>query len=356
LYHKHLIKIILLTDTSSQNSEEMFGYLVNVSPVKTSGSRKYFNFNIQTKSETRRGVCFSPEKRTNMTTFQDQKVPVKIQQFRTAASNDLIVDQKTEVSPTTLTEEQMFTPNFVPSDRITSLDTIKNAIGEQFVTVKAKVHSLDSVKKITTKLNQTLDKQEGILLDPSGQMKILLWQDQVNSIKEGETYIFKNLRVKDNQYKERYVNPPKDCNNYSVTVAESYQEQLPEAEVIPETLVVAQGNICGVSNIAKSKSCLLCGNRVIPKNDKIANCTKCRVTVKLQSCLHDWQLKIHVLTSQNKTVRLSVFNSEIGLLFSLCDLDPTCTEDDLLESLLQLSDVQIQYDSITNKLVDIKTI
>ncbi|CAB4018425.1 Hypothetical predicted protein [Paramuricea clavata] len=175
-----------------------------------------------------------------------------------------------------------WTPNFVPSDRITSLDSIKNVIGEQFVTVKAKVHSLDSVKKITTKLNQTLNKQERILLDPSGQMKILLWQDQVNSIKEGETYIFKNLRVKDNQYKERYVNPPKDCNNYSVTVAESYQEKLPEAEVIPETLIVAQGNICGVSNIAKSKSCLLCGNRVIPKNDKITNCTKCRVTVKLQ--------------------------------------------------------------------------
>jgi hypothetical protein len=64
----------------------MFGYLVNVSPVKTSGSRRYFNFHIQTKSVTRRAVCFSPEKRSNMTTFQDQKVPVKIQQFCTAAS------------------------------------------------------------------------------------------------------------------------------------------------------------------------------------------------------------------------------------------------------------------------------
>ena len=113
------------------------------------------------------------------------------------------------------------------------------------------MHSLDNVKKITTKLNKTLHKQEGILLDPSGQMKILLWKDQVNSIETGETYIFKNLRVKDNQYKERYLNPPKGGNNYSTTVAESYQEQLPEAEVIPDTLLVAQGTICGVSNISK---------------------------------------------------------------------------------------------------------
>ena len=347
-------KKYLLTGTSSDDNEEMCGYLVNVSPVKSSGNRKYFNFNIQTKSHTRRGVCFSPEKRANMSHFQDQKVPVKINQFRTAASNDVVVDQKTEISPTTLTEEQMFTPNFVPSDRITTLDSIKNAVAEQFVTVKVKVHSLDNVKKITTKLNKTLDKQEGILLDPSGQMKILLWEDQVNSIETGETYIFKNLRVKDNQYKERYLNPPKGGNNYSTTVAESYQEQLPEAEVIPDTLLVAQGTICGVSNISKFKSCLICGNRVTVKNNKLANCTKCRMTVKLESCIHEWQLKIHVLTNENKTVRLSVFNSEIGQLFSLCNLDAECTEDQLLENLLQLSDVEIQYDSITNKLVDIQ--
>ena len=331
----------------------MYGYLVNVSPVKSSGNRKHFNFNIQTKSETRRGVCFSSEKRPSMSNFQDQKLPVKIQQFRTADSNDVVVDQKTEISPTTLTDEQMFTPNFVPSDKITSLDSIKNAIAEQFVTVKAKVHSLGTVKKITTKLNKTLDKQEGILIDPSGQMKILLWEDQVNSIETGETYIFKNLRVKDNQHKERYLNPPKGGNNYSIAVAESYQEQLLEAKVIPDTLVVAQGSICGVSNISKSKSCLICGNRVILKHDKLANCTKCRMTVKVESCIHDWQLKIHVLTSENKTVRISVFNSEIGLLFSLCKLDAQCTEDELLENLLELSEVQIQYDSITCKLVDI---
>ena len=232
-------------------------------------------------------------------------------------------------------------------------DSIKNAIAEQFITVKAKLHSLGTVKKITTKLNKTLDKQERILIDPSGQMKILLWEDQVNSIRTGETYIFKNLRVKDNQYKEHHFNPPKGGNNYSIAVTESYQEQLPEAGVIPNTLVVAQRNICGVSNISKSKLCLICGNRGILKNDKLANCTKCRMTVKVEFCIHEWQLKIHVLTSENKTVCISLLKSEIGLLFSLCKLDAQCTEDELLENLLELSEVQIQYDSITCKLVDI---
>ena len=139
------------------------------------------------------------------------------------------------------------------------------------------------------------------------------------------------MQVKDNQYKEHYLNPPKNGDEYSCTTTESYEEQLPEAEIIPDTLIEAQGNICRVtSNVAKTKSCLVCqGTKVIPKNEKIANCPKCRITVKLQSCINDWQLKIIFVTSQKTTLRLSVFNSEISLLLSLCHLDTTCTEDDI---------------------------
>lgn len=78
------------------------------------------------------------------------------------------------VSPAVLNEEQMSTPVFVPTDIVTQLNSLKNASAEQFVAIKVKVHSLDGVKKITTKLKQSLNKQEGVWVDPSGQMKIIL--------------------------------------------------------------------------------------------------------------------------------------------------------------------------------------
>ena len=62
-------------------------------------------------------------------------------------------------------------------------------------------------------MHETLNRQD-VLVDPSGQVEIVLWQDQVDSLSEGETYVFKNLRVKDSQYKERYVNPPKVVANF----------------------------------------------------------------------------------------------------------------------------------------------
>ena len=50
--------------------------------------------------------------------------------------------------------------------------------------------------------------QDGTIIDPTGQINIALRQDQVDSISEGKTYVFKHIKRKDNQFGERYINPP----------------------------------------------------------------------------------------------------------------------------------------------------
>ena len=194
---------------SSSSEEKILGYVSNVSPVKKSGPRKFFNFNIHTKEGTRRGVCFSPEKRNPMSAYQDDQKPIKVHKFRISSTNDIMFDQKTIISPTVLDTDDAFKPNLVPSDSLTTLSSINKAMPEQFVTIKALVHTLRAPKTISTKRNQTLLKQEGIIADPNDQIKIVLWEDQVDSITEGKTYLFKNIIVKENNNKERYVNPPK---------------------------------------------------------------------------------------------------------------------------------------------------
>lgn len=183
-------------------------------------------------------------------------------------------------------------------------------------------------------------------------MAILFWEDHVNSVREGDTYIFKNIRVKDNQYKERYVNPSKNSTDYSCMVAKSYDDTLPEVEVVPDTGVDVQGHITGVTDITTKKSCRACGTKVTPKNANIANCPKCRMT----SVLLEWMAPADHVTYYWR-LRLTVFSSEVKLLLSLCHLDNTCTTDDLSDGLMMLNDkVQVQYDSITLKLHDIKSI
>ena len=50
--------------------------------MMTSGSKKYFNCHIHTKNQKKRAVCFSPEKKSQMTRLQEQKFPVKISKFK----------------------------------------------------------------------------------------------------------------------------------------------------------------------------------------------------------------------------------------------------------------------------------
>lgn len=123
---------------------------------KKVAQRSYFNFNINTKSITWRGVCFSPDKRLPMARYQEQKVPVTISSFRVNKDSlvkDVIPDYKTQLSQVTPNAKDSFNPIIVPSDTITPIKFLKNAVPEQLVTINGKVHSLTGPKKIFTRNN-----------------------------------------------------------------------------------------------------------------------------------------------------------------------------------------------------------
>lgn len=141
----------------------------------------------------------------------------------------------------------------VPSDTITSINSLKNAVPEQLVTIKGKAHSLTGPKKIFTRSKADLLKQDGILVNPSGQINIVLWQDQVGSLQEGHTYIFKHIKVNDDQYGEHYVNPPRNTAHCSVESTSNYEENLPDVQSLPDTIVQVQATIYGVRGVTVLK-------------------------------------------------------------------------------------------------------
>lgn len=87
-----------------------------------------------------------------MTRLQEQKSPVKISKFKinwNSPTKDIVINQDTNDSQTTLSDENAFAPVTVPTDSITSLDSLTNAAPEQPITIKVqpmqtfiKVHKL----------------------------------------------------------------------------------------------------------------------------------------------------------------------------------------------------------------------
>ena len=158
-------------------------------------------------------------------------------------AKDVILDCKTQLSQVTLNAEDSFNPIIVLSYTITPRESLKNAVPEHLVTIKGKVHSLTGPKKIFTRNKAELLKQDGILVDQSGQINLVLWQDQVDSLQEGYTYIFKHIKVKDGQYGERYVNRPKNTAEYSVESTPNCEENLSDVQSLPDLTVQVQAQL-----------------------------------------------------------------------------------------------------------------
>ena len=59
-------------------TDEVVGYIHNVSPMKHSEKTKYFDLQVQTENAIVRGVCFAQQKRDQFETFSKQKPPVKL--------------------------------------------------------------------------------------------------------------------------------------------------------------------------------------------------------------------------------------------------------------------------------------
>lgn len=156
---------------------------------------------------------------------------------------------------------------------------------------------------LTEKKNLTARLQEQKSPVKISQFKINFYsptQDIVinqgtESIQEGQTYLFKHIKVKDNQNGERYVNPTKNSSTYSATVSQQHEEPLPDAKVLPDTIMQTDAIICATI----FKACFACNARIIEKNGQ-ASCTKCRMSVKLQLCKSQCFMKVLFMTIQER--------------------------------------------------------
>eukprot|EP00794_Sanderia_malayensis_P001490 gene1490-1649_t len=242
--------------------EEIKGYIHDVSHLGTGESKTFFNFQLQTESETIRGVCFSPGKKRSFEQLAMKKSPIKLKKFirdKKKDSTDILMNEKVvveELSPSDIQFEHRETVSQEDLD----IMKLSNILPEQLVTLKAKVINLQKQEEINTNTGAVLTKREALLLDPSGTIKIVLWEHDVTAISEGKTYQFKNLRLKKNKVtNETYVNPAKGISVISET--EGFPvDALNPPQQIPDELIRASftGEIAGVQKCVLNLLCLKC--------------------------------------------------------------------------------------------------
>lgn len=78
-----------------------------------------------------------------------------------------------------------------PTNNIASLMGVHY---QQLITITAKVTQLAGTKKASTRFGLK-EKAECYLVDPSGSIKLTLWESLIHQVQAGNTCTFKNLKV-----------------------------------------------------------------------------------------------------------------------------------------------------------------
>ena len=206
----------MLLEVDNLREGKAKGYIHNISPLKNN----YFDFQLQTKSKTIRVVCFDKSKRNHVEAFCKSKSPVKIEKFRLETksnSEDLVMDNTVSIEESP--EIHFDRKNVLAYLTISMLKSI--CIG-QLVTFKAKLVSLAPVKEVK---NGKLKLVEGCHIDPTDCIKVAILEEHISQVQQGNTYIFKNIRLKKNSVtNEIYVNTAK--SDETITVTDEFKEQL----------------------------------------------------------------------------------------------------------------------------------
>ena len=202
-------------------------------------------------------------------------------------------------------------------------------------------------------------KQELVIVDPTSSLKVILWEQFVDRLKEDQTYLFKNLRLKRDNNGSIYLNTPKS-NEFSFEEVQEFAETV-VADVQLVSSVEVCASIIGVESISTYQACLKCGKKAVAVHGKVLKCEACHMLQKIAPSSKRWFLRCLFanLNNETETISLAIFNENVKAMVGLVR-GPICLSSvapsDLGDALLSLPDVKITYDSVAKKLINITNI
>ena len=194
------------------------------------------------------------------------------------------------------------------------LSILKIDVG-QLTSVTAKVASMETIKTIN-KNGEELVLQEIMIVDPSGTMKLVLWQEFTELLIVGETYSFQDVRVKQNNFtKEIFINTSK--SDTKIDLAKPFKEVLPV--VVLSTSLPVTGEVLGVSKVAYYLGCIKRNKKVDETGDALTNCNNCNLKQKQKTCKKNWYCQVFFSESDSNDIQLTIFQDGIQVAYQLSE-------------------------------------
>ena len=324
------------------------GAITSLSPVKPGRKSSYFDGMLADDTSKIRFVGFEPLQQKKLVNFLERNVPVQIDncEIKTARqgegyevmlkSSSIIKESPKKLVVSTLrqtTTEEVMT---ISLEEISTLDDY------QKVNVSIKVISVNAPDTISD-----LSHQDVFVADQTGSVRVCLWNNYINSLKQGESYNLTSFSVREFRSK-KYLNMPRSgAEIAAINDLGSISEAPPEEE---QKTTIENVQVVGVPTLDMYKACLQCKARVEPLTPPFGKCSKrdCDMIQRYDLCTDQATARLLLMYTsgdrQQRYITCHVFGQLINKLASL-SLENEISSKALL-SLPQLKSVTFVKDKL----------
>lgn len=317
---------------STATDVNVHGIITQLSPVKVSKKNekvRYFDGKLTDGKKSLRIVSFEPILRPEMDKARINKTPITIMNCQVKEKTEFTHGNDTTYEILASTRSKVHASphkidlpdNFVTSDQPSqiTLSEIEDLTCGQQVSIRAKVVHLDTSMPIQSRNGKLLHKQESIIADETGQIRLVLWEENIDKLVIEKSYKLDNLTI-------RMYNDIKYLSMSSSSIVESIQDigsvASPSADddVIPDNgNRILDGSIIVILSTETYPSCIRCQGKITCTSEfgKIGQCQRCHCKLKVSSCVDTNIMHIlfqPTLEPQSKPLELKIFSAQIDSL------------------------------------------
>ena len=152
-----------------------------------------------------KAISFSPDKSTSLRAAMENKSPIKLKKFEfNEHFKNIVIKNNTAIIK--LQKPLPFQLADISQTTISTIESLQTTTPQQLVNIKATVKNISGTKHVKME-SGTLNTSSATLVDPTGSITAVFWEEWVNCVELNKTYTFTNFRVKKNNYtNEIYVN------------------------------------------------------------------------------------------------------------------------------------------------------
>ena len=291
-------------------------------------NQEYFNLDIETQTDVKNVVCFSPSKRALFAEAAETRTGCEIKNAKRNPGNTYFISDYSTVKSLELG---------FPCTNQYRIHSIVEVINEVALESKVNVSGvlvLNDTRHIMVN-GQEVPIREGFVIDDTGSIKITLWREYTQ-LQNNVTYDFLQLIKKKHGSDVILQSIHSTTYNVSGTQIEDYQ--VPE---ISEPLVIVDTTLVGVES-KTANYCPICKAVVhLPEEKQIFRCEKCSNQILLANVVKNLLRKVTIQADALVTLNLP----ETVLEEAFAPRNLRSMDDSQISLLLLTSTFDIRYDT-----------